>query len=144
MKDHIQQEKDEIEAIKDEIDREREMIKELRDKEMALDEEDREYVKLKEAVKTTFDNCIEDLRNDSSPRKPCFHNKENYVHLSYMNMIAHNELEITNCKFQDRVIRQEMTELLKYKRRLDKANNLEMLFRREVLEFLYTIAYPRI
>jgi hypothetical protein len=45
---------------------------------------------------------------------------------------------------QDRVIRENIIEMEQYILRLQKANFIEMKFRREILEYLYTVAFPRI
>ena len=64
--------------------------------EAAIDEEDQEYLNLKTGVKDTFDNCMAQLRHESSPRKPRPYNRENYFHTSYMNAMSMHEIDISN------------------------------------------------
>ena len=81
---------------------------------MALDDEDQEYRDLKTGVKDTFDNCMEQLRHESSPRKPCFYNRDNHVHSSYMNSMSMQEIDILNQKTQASILMEEMVDLSRY------------------------------
>jgi hypothetical protein len=76
-----------------------------------------------------------ELRSDP-PQRP-----DNYykttdgksLHLSYMNSVSMSHLTLTNYKRQAIILDQELEQLHIYKKRLDKSNELERLYREEVL-----------
>lgn len=87
---------------------------------------------------------IIDQPNDRG-RSPSPHKKHQFSNYDcyFSSMTAYNN-DSNKLQLYNRSIKDSMKELKNYEKRLKKINQVENEFRWEMLEYLYTIAYPAV
>ena len=103
--------------MNDELEKERELVRQLKRREEALEDEDKEYYELTKKSYKLRDDCIAEFRQDP-PKRPNNNYKDTddkSLHLSYMNSISMSHLTLTNLKKQSTILLQEMDQLNIYK-----------------------------